>query len=82
MNHFVSINRNALRAIAQTSNRLRQFNLFSTLQKDYQENMRKAKRETYDSASLSDTTSDEEIQVYLLYIPYLFQKGKLHNLKV
>ena len=68
MNHFVSINRNALRAIAQTSNRLRQVNLFSTLQKDYQENMRKAKRETYDSASISDTTSDEEIQVYLLYI--------------
>ena len=68
MNHFVSINRNALRAIAQTSNRLRQVNLFSTLQKDYQENMRKAKRETYDSASISNTTSDEEIQVYLLYI--------------
>ena len=78
MNHFVSINRNALRAIAQTSNRLRQFNLFSTLQKDYQENMRKAKRETYDSASLSDTTSDEEIQVYLLYI---LKNNMIENLK-
>ena len=78
MNHFVSINRNALRAIAQTSNRLRQFNLFSTLQKDYQENMRKAKRETYDSASISDTTSDEEIQVYLLYI---LKNNMIENLK-
>ena len=78
MNHFVSINRNALRAIAQTSNRLRQFNLFSTLQKDYQENMRKAKRETYDSASISNTTSDEEIQVYLLYI---LKNNMIENLK-
>ena len=78
MNHFVSINRNALRAIAQTSNRLRQVNLFSTLQKDYQENMRKAKRETYDSASISDTTSDEEIQVYLLYI---LKNNMIENLK-
>ena len=78
MNHFVSINRNALRAIAQTSNRLRQVNLFSTLQKDYQENMRKAKRETYDSASISDTTSDEEIQVYLLYI---LKNNLIDNLK-
>ena len=78
MNHFVSINRNALRAIAQTSNRLRQFNLFSTLQKDYQKNMRKAKRETYDSASISDTTSDEEIQVYLLYI---LKNNMIENLK-
>ena len=78
MNHFVSINRNALRAIAQTSNRLRQFNLFSTLQKDYQENMRKAKREIYDSASISDTTSDEEIQVYLLYI---LKNNMIENLK-
>ena len=78
MNHFVSINRNALRAIAQTSNRLRQFNLFSTLQKDYQKNMRKAKRETYVSASISDTTSDEEIQVYLLYI---LKNNMIENLK-
>lgn len=78
MNHFVSINRNALRAIAQTSNRLRQVNLFSTLQKDYQENMRKAKRETYDSASISNTTSDEEIQVYLLYI---LKNNMIENLK-
>ena len=78
MNHFVSINRNALRAIAQTSNRLRQVNLFSTLQKDYQKNMRKAKRETYDSASISDTTSDEEIQVYLLYI---LKNNMIENLK-
>ena len=78
MNHFVSINRNALRAIAQTSNRLRKVNLFSTLQKDYQENMRKAKRETYDSASISDTTSDEEIQVYLLYI---LKNNMIENLK-
>ena len=78
MNHFVSINRNALRAIAQTSNRLRQVNLFSTLQKDYQENMRKAKREIYDSASISDTTSDEEIQVYLLYI---LKNNMIENLK-
>ena len=78
MNHFVSINRNALRAIAQTSNRLRQVNLFSTLQKDYQKNMRKAKREIYDSASISDTTSDEEIQVYLLYI---LKNNMIENLK-
>lgn len=78
MNHFVSINRNALRAIAQTSNRLRQVNLFSTLQKDYQENMRKAKRETYDSASISNTTSDEKIQVYLLYI---LKNNMIENLK-
>lgn len=78
MNHFVSINRNALRAIAQTSNRLRQVNLFSTLQKDYQKNMRKAKRETYVSASISDTTSDEEIQVYLLYI---LKNNMIENLK-
>lgn len=78
MNHFVSINRNALRAIAQTSNRLRQVNLFSTLQKDYQKNMRKAKRETYDSASISNTTSDEEIQVYLLYI---LKNNMIENLK-
>ena len=78
MNHLVSINRNVLRAIAQTTNRFRQVNLFSTLQKDYQENMRKAKRETYDSASLSDTTSDEEIQVYLLYI---HKSNRIGNLK-
>ena len=78
MNHFVSINRNALRAIAQTSNRLRQVNLFSTLQKGYQENMGKAKRETYDSASISDTTSDEEIQVYILYI---HKSNRIGNLK-
>ena len=78
MNHFVSINRNALRAIAQTSNRLRQVNLFSTLQKDYHENMRKAKRETYDSASISNTTSDEESQGYLLYI---LKNNMIENLK-
>lgn len=63
MNRLTCVNRNALRAIAQTSSKFRQVNLFSTLQKDYQKIMRKQKRDLYDSASLSESSSEEEIKV-------------------
>ena len=66
MNRLTCLNRNVLRAIAQTTSKFQQVNLFSTLQTDYQKRMRKEKRETYDSGYQSESGSKEEIKVYLL----------------